>query len=223
LAVAKKRKPLELAGEAVPKKRARGQYQRGRSPEQRRDDQRLRLLAAAAEIFAKHGYAGASVELIVDRAGMSRRTFYEHFTDLRDVLLHLHDVAAGQTLNELENFAKEGSSPAEKLTVGIHAFLSGLGRHGDLARVMWREIRAAGPEQEARVMAVKARFAKVIEQGLDAARAKGLTTHPTDEMLIFALVSAIEAVGMRYVQRHEEHRAVEAVPMLVELVLRALA
>jgi TetR/AcrR family transcriptional repressor of mexJK operon len=39
---------------------------------------RERLLAAATEVFLEHGY-GASVEMLVQRAGVARQTFYNHF------------------------------------------------------------------------------------------------------------------------------------------------
>src|SRR5687768_14436637 len=74
--------------------RGPGRYDRTMPASERREEQRRRLLAAAAEMFADKGYAGATVEGIVSRAGMSRRTFYEHFADLGDALLKLHDHAA---------------------------------------------------------------------------------------------------------------------------------
>jgi enolase len=62
----------------------RGKYDRTRSPDERQKDQLRRLLDAAAHVFAEKGWAEATVETIVTRAGMSRRTFYEHFDDLKD-------------------------------------------------------------------------------------------------------------------------------------------
>jgi TetR/AcrR family transcriptional repressor of mexJK operon len=39
---------------------------------------RERLLQAATEVFLEHGY-GASVDMLVERAGVARQTFYNHF------------------------------------------------------------------------------------------------------------------------------------------------
>jgi TetR/AcrR family transcriptional repressor of mexJK operon len=39
---------------------------------------RERLLVAATEVFLEHGY-GASVDMLVARAGVARQTFYNHF------------------------------------------------------------------------------------------------------------------------------------------------
>lgn len=43
--------------------------------------QKERLCWAAFEVIARRGYRAASVAAIIDRAGISRRTFYELFTD----------------------------------------------------------------------------------------------------------------------------------------------
>jgi AcrR family transcriptional regulator len=210
--------------QAAPRERAagRGKYERGRSAEERKNEQRRRLREAAAHVFAAKGYAGATVEDIVSRAGMSRRTFYEHFADLHAALLDLHDHASSVTYQFVEERVRAQTDPIERLRTGITSFLSLLGAHGDLARIVFREVRAAGPEHAALREAVLARFTALILEGVKDAYEKGVTKRPPDELTIFALVAALEAVGMRYVERREEQRAIEAAPALVELVVRAL-
>src|SRR3979490_1307417 len=53
--------------------------------------QRSRLLAAAIEIVAEVGYPRASVAQLVARAGVSRKTFYEIFSDREDCFLAAFD------------------------------------------------------------------------------------------------------------------------------------
>jgi AcrR family transcriptional regulator len=199
----------------------RGKYDRDKSPEERHGEQRLRLLAAAAQVFAARGFANASVRDIVTTAGMSRRTFYEHFTDLRDVLLQVHDRAASFAFRFVEERIRAAKNPEEKVGAGVTAFLSILAEQGDLARVLFREIRAAGPDDESRHEALLSRYVGLLFEGVADAYAKGAATRPPDELTIFALVAAMEAVAMRYVARHEEARAVEAAPTLIELIVRA--
>ena len=59
--------------------------------------QRQRLIAAMAHIAAEHGRRAASVELVCERAGMSRRTFYDHFTDGEQCFVS----AVGQAFDQL--------------------------------------------------------------------------------------------------------------------------
>lgn len=49
--------------------------------------QRMRLLSAAGQVCCEHGVANVTVALIVERAGVSRRTFYELYRDSEECLL----------------------------------------------------------------------------------------------------------------------------------------
>ena len=77
---------------------------------------RERLLEAATEVFLEHGY-GASVDMLVARAGVARQTFYNHFDNkerlfaeamrrcVSDILVPLNDQA-GELRASLEAFAR---------------------------------------------------------------------------------------------------------------------
>jgi AcrR family transcriptional regulator len=174
-------------------------------------------------VFAKKGFAGATIEAVVAEAGMSRRTFYEHFDDLRDVLLRLHDRAANQSYRVVEACALAQEHPNDQIRAGVEAFLGLIAHFGDEARVMFREVRAAGPEHEVRREALLSRFAALLSRGIARAHAMGIASQPPDELRIFALVAGMEAVGMRYLERREAERASEAAPALVDMIIRAFA
>jgi AcrR family transcriptional regulator len=198
-----------------------GSYDRQRSPAERRAEQRTRLLMAAVEVFASEGYAKASVDAIVERAHMSRRTYYEHFTDLSDALLQVYEFAAGSLLQRVEDATRGTTEPIEQLEAGIRAYLSVFQENADLARVIHREIRAAGPKHALRHELVLLRFTQLISRGVTEAYARGIASRAPDETTVYALVAGLEAVGMRYVDRGEESRIMEALPLLFDLVLRA--
>src|SRR3954451_18360656 len=80
----------------------RGKYDRGATADIRQKEQLRRLLDAAAHTFAEKGWAGATVEAIVSRTGMSRRTVYEHFGDLRECLLVLHQRVTKASFRAVE-------------------------------------------------------------------------------------------------------------------------
>lgn len=48
-------------------------------------DTRERLRSAASELFAERGFEATTVPDIVERAGVTRRTFFRHFADKREV------------------------------------------------------------------------------------------------------------------------------------------
>jgi TetR/AcrR family transcriptional regulator, transcriptional repressor of aconitase len=53
---------------------------------------RDRLLEAAAEAFAAHGFEGASIDRITELAGYTRGAFYSNYTDKSELLLELSDA-----------------------------------------------------------------------------------------------------------------------------------
>src|SRR5512133_2005251 len=63
--------------------------------------QRDRMLDAMAQACAAKGYGGATVAAVIAGAGVSRRTFYEHFRDREDCFLAAYDAILAQFLDEV--------------------------------------------------------------------------------------------------------------------------
>ena len=64
----------------------------------KRERTRQALIAAASEIIAERGFAGASLEAIARRAGVTRGSIYSNFED-RDALLMAAAISQGMTLD----------------------------------------------------------------------------------------------------------------------------
>jgi AcrR family transcriptional regulator len=168
----------------------RGKYDRGVTPAVRKKEQRRALLLAATSVFARLGYAGAKVEDVVEEAGISRRTFYEHFDDLAGALAAVHD-ASGKFAMRLVDAELAQAPPKEKLERGIRALLTLVSQNPGLARVLFGETRVAGRRFEERQEKLRAHFALVLREAL-----VGLGKKP-DDVAVVALVAGIEAVGLR--------------------------
>ena len=70
---------------------------------ERGSDTQRRILGAALEVFAIHGFAEARVELITEKAGCSRPAFYQYFSSKDDVFWAL----AAQVAREMVGQAKK--------------------------------------------------------------------------------------------------------------------
>lgn len=57
--------------------------------QQRGEETRARILGAAEECFAQHGYEAAGVAEICERAGVSKGAFYHHFASKQDLFMAL--------------------------------------------------------------------------------------------------------------------------------------
>jgi AcrR family transcriptional regulator len=67
-----------------------------------RAHQRLRLLEAAAAALAEQGYGRITAARVTELAGVSSRTFYQHFEDLWACLLAAYENEAGRLCEEIE-------------------------------------------------------------------------------------------------------------------------
>ena len=96
--------------------------------EVRLEVQKHRLFAAAAAVFSRVGYADASAEAISRQAVMSKATFYEHFANKEECILALFDAASSMVRAGVGSatLGDETSTPQERITLGVRAFLSAL-------------------------------------------------------------------------------------------------
>src|SRR5258707_12329010 len=110
--------------------------------------QRRRLLEAAANEFARSGYAEASAEAISRAAGMSKATFYEHFANKEECILALFDAAAQEVFRATAltvGAADPESSYEDHLRRRLRAFLETLARYPEQSQTVLVVIIGAGP------------------------------------------------------------------------------
>jgi AcrR family transcriptional regulator/chromosome segregation and condensation protein ScpB len=96
--------------------------------------QRARLLWAAVAAVDEHGYNNVTVAHIATRAKISRRTFYELFTDRDDCLLAVLKDADRQLTAELQAADLDGLPWLERVRAGLSTILCFCDREPALAR-----------------------------------------------------------------------------------------
>jgi AcrR family transcriptional regulator len=111
-----------------------------------REAQRSRILRASAELIAKRGYNDVTVELIVKRAKVSFKTFYEQFSNRQEVFLAVFDSASELALGSMREAAEQAPDrwPAE-LDAALRALLALIAADPATARACMVESLTAGP------------------------------------------------------------------------------
>jgi AcrR family transcriptional regulator len=138
----------------------------GASHDERRADQRERLLAAAAEVFAKGGYASASIDEIVARARTSRTAFYRCFDNKEDCLAALYRATVEHWAANLTKAVTNSGSPAEQVQAGIASLVFDFAHNEQAARVVLVESVGATPKLEKARTEARERFATMIADQL---------------------------------------------------------
>jgi len=162
-------------------------------------DARGRLTVAALELFTEQGYDETTVAQIAERAGLTRSTFFRHFSDKREIL------TAGQEL--LSRLLAEGVAAAPADATPLDAVAAGLDRACGAMTDFNREL---GPRLHAAIEAneeLRARNA-MKSVGMAAAIADALRRRGVSELS--AQVSAelgVLAFGMGYRRWSDVSRA----------------
>jgi AcrR family transcriptional regulator len=108
--------------------------------------QRERLLAATLRAAAEVGYSEFSVQDVLDRAGVSRPTFYEHFENKEDAFLAALDAAGTRLRERLEAAGAESSgSWRARLRLVLEELLRFVREEPDAAITLVVDARAASP------------------------------------------------------------------------------
>jgi AcrR family transcriptional regulator len=141
----------------------RGQFDRS----ERKAATRARLLEAAARVYARRGFAGATLDEVAGEAGLTKGAVYAHFGSKENLLLALlQEHLAGQIAEQLELFGRERSDrdrPTwERPLAGSDSWMRRLGEDPDPFRLFVELWSYAQRDERLRVR---------LASGLDALRA----------------------------------------------------
>lgn len=109
-------------------------------------EHRKRLLEGLAHSVAGKGYAETTIADIVREAGVSRRTFYEHFDSKSEALIALYENASRHSLRVLEDSLDPAVDWAAQAQRVLEAYLASLAQNPTLLRTLFIEILALGPQ-----------------------------------------------------------------------------
>jgi AcrR family transcriptional regulator len=128
--------------------------------------QRDRLLVAVIEGTAEVGYPALTVTEIAKRAGVSRKTFYQLFTDKEECLLAAYDGILGRFLGDVIAAVQvEGVNWAGQMRLGGEAVLEFAAAHPDDAKVCLVEAWTAGAQAVERYRTALRVLAAFIDAG----------------------------------------------------------
>jgi AcrR family transcriptional regulator len=116
-------------------------------PEEVARAQRERLLRAMVAVVAELGYTNVRIADVVDRARVSRHSFYAQFADKEQCFLAAHADGVALILERLRPWAVSSAdvAPVVQLRRGIAAYLDLASNEPEFARCMLIELQASGP------------------------------------------------------------------------------
>ncbi|MCW2665450.1 MAG: TetR/AcrR family transcriptional regulator [Frankiales bacterium] len=151
---------------------------------------RQRLLDAAGEVFAEHGYQASTIAMISDRAQVSLGTFYQYFRDRSDVINALVTSYAGRLLDDEAGLAWDVHDGRPGLRRLLRGYARAYAGTAGFSKV-WEEVTQTDPE----FAEVRRTLTRLIEGQLAgqiaAGDAAGLLRAPADPGLVARALAAM--------------------------------
>jgi AcrR family transcriptional regulator len=196
------------------------------SPQDVASSQRERILAAVIEAVAEKGYVHTSVADILKRAGVSRVTFYQQFTDKEDCFVTAFESRSGLLAEVLEAVSAEfvaepGAGPLARIDRILQTYLAILQAEPASAKALLIDVYAAGPRAIEHRNRSMAQFVDVLTGALDASNLSVLRAEDR-QLAAQVLVGAVSSMVTGLIGANAIDRLTELRSPLVALLERLL-
>jgi AcrR family transcriptional regulator len=202
-------------GDEVGKLRRLPSGRHGLSPEFVAQNHRERLAAGAIAAIATHGFRDAGVTQIAAAASVSRRTFYDYFSDKEDCYFDTYQLIEEHLLLIVSEHGEGARSWTARVRARTAALVGVLAANPNLVRFTLLAPPAAGGEVVERQRKFLRRLIDSMTEGAPRSRGYAL---PSDEELE-ALAGAMSAVLTARMVDAEVLGLADDAPQLVEMLL----
>ncbi|MGY8903289.1 MAG: TetR family transcriptional regulator [Burkholderiales bacterium] len=132
------------------------------------DDQRERILAQAAQLFAQRGYAGTSMNEVAEACGVSKATLYHYLRDKHDLLVQIAEGHVSRLEVIAHEVEQQYAEPKARLRELITRFMQEYTVAQNAQRVLTEDVRFLNEQDRERILGgerrVVAAFARAIVQ-----------------------------------------------------------
>ncbi|MEV0094980.1 TetR family transcriptional regulator [Streptomyces sp. NPDC050738] len=154
---------------------------------------RGRLEQAALELYSEQGFEETTVKEIAQRAGLTERTFFRHFTDKREVLFPHSNPLQEFIVTGLVG-APESAAPIDAMAMALEA-ASGLFQERQEVVRRRQAVVSANPELQERELIKLASLASAVT---DALRGRGVE-EPAASLVAEAGIAVFKIAFVRWI------------------------
>lgn len=141
--------------------------------------QRIRMHGAIIEAVTTDGYEQTSVKQVIALAGVSRRAFYEQFTNKEHCFLETFDLIVTRAIKRINSAYR--ASPGgieERMEAGFKAFVGEVETNSKALHLVVVDAQTAGPEGLQRLRKATAAFERLLSLGFCPSRPRGSGLQP---------------------------------------------
>ncbi|MHB8106623.1 MAG: TetR/AcrR family transcriptional regulator [Candidatus Cryosericum sp.] len=161
--------------------------------EERSQETRSRILAAAEQSFAEHGYDVTSVDNICRAAGISKGAFYYHFPSKGSVFVALLDAWLAELDRQFASVQTSGESVPRQvaaMAAGANEIYHVAGTKWNILLEFWAKAKT-DPEVAHSMVAMLRRYQGFFQQVLDRGVSEGSLQVTDSNLAATVLLSAV--------------------------------
>lgn len=179
-------------------------------------EHRRRLLQGMASVTATKGLAAVTIADVVREAGVSKRTFYEHFESKEACFLALYRAVSMTALKTLRDSVSAERPWQQQLEQALQAYLSHMAANPLLLRTLFIEIHHVGGAGEQARREVMEALAALMEETLR----RGPEQRSIDKGLALAAVGGINELILQAIEQGRVAELPAMTPVASEVVRR---
>lgn len=149
-------------------------------------DERQALLEAAIELLDKKGYKDTTVQDVVERAGLTKYSFYRYFKSKEEVLHLIHEHLINDMLIAAESAVHLNCPVEDKLRLVVSNVTANMQYRKAYVRVFFSEVASLSPENLAKTRAKRDKLFHFVEQMIRGAIRSG-ELRPDQDPAILAM------------------------------------
>ncbi|GAB3774685.1 TetR/AcrR family transcriptional regulator [Ramlibacter monticola] len=155
------------------------------------DGQRELILARAAALFARGGYAGTSMNQVAEACGLSKATLYHYYRDKYELLVSIAEGHVTRLQGIVDEALAEEAAPAGQLRMLVRRLVEEYANAQNEHRVLTEDVKFLEGDDRERILAkereVVAAFARVVAALRPDLQDAAMSTPLT--MLLFGMVN----------------------------------
>jgi len=199
---------------SVPAQRRRGR------PALPKAQQKQRLVAAALRAFESTQFERTTVADIVREAGMSSRSFYEHFASKEDLVAEIVFDYGRALVERIARIYAESGSVVERIDRAVGAFL-------EVFPAATVDLERLGGEAGQRVREARQHYVQEITDLVFAEvqrlHARGVFSAEPDRLDSELMITGIEGLSFRYYSEGRREELLALRPRILGIVLRVIS
>ncbi len=137
------------------------------------DEKRRNILAGAARVFDRKGFAAGTTKEVAAEVGLSQPAIYHYVGSKEDLLSEIAQQVASDMLTALRIGMSQGNDPRDQFRAVIREFTAAVLRNQVEFAVFWKELNSFPPNVREKVQREERQFIKELAVLVSALQSSG--------------------------------------------------